>query len=130
MLTVAYRRLGATSSAVISILERRSPSWFSQLRWSRRPVTMTRLPRPRDWATFSASWPQQTMSKNDVASSHSWLWRFCQRRLTATPKVVVAWPDGVNRSSGSRVRLPMTLTWLPLDMVGYAPVALLSADAH
>src|SRR6516162_6769675 len=78
---------------------------------------MTRVPRVRDWAVFSASWPHETTSKNDVASSHSWVWRFCQRRLTATPKVAVAWPLGVNRSSGSRVRLPTMLMWFPLDMV-------------
>src|SRR6202040_2861788 len=31
---------------------------------------------------------------------------FCQRRLTATPKLAVAWPVGVMRSSGSLVRFP------------------------
>ena len=33
----AHRRLGATSSAMMSIFERFSPSWVSQVRWSSRP---------------------------------------------------------------------------------------------
>jgi hypothetical protein len=36
-----------------------------------------------------------TTSKNDVASSHSLVSRFCQRRLTATPSEVVACPSRV-----------------------------------
>src|SRR5262249_30684446 len=37
-------------------------------------------------------------------------------RLTARPKVAVAWPVLVNRNSGSRVTLPTSVTVFPLDM--------------
>ena len=73
---------------------------------------MARLPLTSESLTFWPSWAQQVTSKNDTCSSHSWLWRFCQRRLTASPKVAMACPDGVKRSSGSRVTLPMTVTVL------------------
>src|SRR4051812_48739687 len=73
---------------------------------------MTRAPLGRDSATFSANDPQHTMLKKEVCSSHSLLWRFCQRRLTARPKLALGWPLGVNRSSGSRVMFPVTVTWL------------------
>ena len=53
---------------------------------------MTRAPRVRVSLTFSAISRQHTTSKKDVASSHSWVWRFCQRRLTASPKEAVGWP--------------------------------------
>ena len=75
---------------------------------------MTREPRVRLSEAFSAISRQQTTSKNEVASSHSWVWRFCQRRLTARPKVVVAWPVLVNRRSGSRVMFPTRVTTFPL----------------
>jgi hypothetical protein len=35
-----------------------------------------------------------------------------QRRLTATPKLALAWPEGVKRSSGSLVRFPTMVTVL------------------
>src|SRR5437764_7722380 len=78
---------------------------------------MTREPRVNDSLAFSAISRQQTTSKNDVASSHSWVWRFCHRRLTASPNVAVAAPEGVNRNSGSRVMLPIRVTLFPFDMV-------------
>src|SRR3954452_203540 len=112
MVAVAHLRLGATSSATISTFDRFSPSWVSQERWSRRPDTMTRVPFWTVSLTFSASCCQHVTSKNDVASSHSLVCRFCQRRLTARPNVATACPDGVNRSSGSRVQLPTTVTLL------------------
>src|SRR5207244_994031 len=56
---------------------------------------------------------QQTTLKNDVASSQSLVWRFCHRRLTASPNVAVACPVAVNRSSGSRVMLPTRVTLFP-----------------
>ena len=55
---------------------------------------MTRVPLASDSPTFSASWAQQVTSKKETCSSHSWVWRFCQRRLTARPKVATAWPRG------------------------------------
>ena len=82
--------LGPISSATTSTFERLSPSGVSQLRCSRRPVTMTREPRLSDSAAFSAISRQHTTSKKEVASSHSWVWRFCHRRLTARPKLAVA----------------------------------------
>src|SRR5271154_4674735 len=109
---VAQRRLGAISSATISTLDRLSPSWVSHERCSRRPVTITREPRARLSDAFSAISRQHTTSKNDVASSHSWVWRFCQRRLTANPKEAVGCPVLVKRSSGSRVMFPTRITLL------------------
>src|SRR6202044_4292196 len=109
------------SSATTSIFDRLSPSGVSQLRCSRRPVTITRAPRLRLSAAFSAISRQQTTSKNEVASSHSWVWRFCHRRLTANPKVTLAWPVLVKRSSGSRVTFPTSVTLLSDGMS--APLA-------
>ena len=37
---------------------------------------------------------QQVTSKKETASSHSLVWRFCQRRLTARPKVAIGLPAG------------------------------------
>ena len=74
---------------------------------------MTRVPRLSDSLTFSASSRQQITSKKLVASCHSPLLRSCQRRLTATPSRALAWPLGVNRSSGSRVMLPTIVMLLP-----------------
>ena len=110
---VAQRRLGPISSATISILERCSPSGVSQERCSRRPVTSTRAPLVSDSLAFSAISRQQTTSKNDTASFFSLVWRSFQTRLTASPKVAVAWPLGVKRSSGSRVTLPTRVTLFP-----------------
>src|SRR5205814_36008 len=78
---------------------------------------ITRAPFCRDSLVFSAISRQHTTLKNEVASSHSWVWRFCQRRLTAMPSEALAWPLGVNRSSGSRVMLPTSVMLFPLDMV-------------
>src|SRR5207248_1381691 len=111
---VAQRRLGPTSSATISMIDRFSPWSVSHERCSRRPVTRIRAPFWIDSPTFSPMSPQQTTLKNDVASSHSWVWRFCHRRLTARPKLAFAWPLAVNRSSGSRVTFPTTVTLLPV----------------
>ena len=77
---------------------------------------MTRAPRVMVSLTFSAISRQHTTSKKDVASSHSWVWRFCQRRLTANPKVTLAWPVLVKRSSGSRVTFPTSITLLSVAM--------------
>ena len=72
--------------------------------------TITREPFSSDSLTFWARSRQQVTLKKEVDSSHCWLSRFCHRRLTATPKVVTGAPDGVKRSSGSRVRLPTMVT--------------------
>ena len=109
---VANRRDGPTSSAVTSTRLRRSPFSVSHVCCSSRPVTTTRLPLVRLRATFSARSLQHTMSKNDVASSHSSDPRGCHRRLTARPNVAFAWPSRVYRISGSRVRLPESVVVL------------------
>src|SRR3978361_2294155 len=67
---------------------------------------MIRLPLATDSPAFSAREAQATTLKKETCSSHSLVWRFCQRRLTAMPRRRLAWPDGVYRSSGSRVTLP------------------------
>src|SRR5262249_8233139 len=109
---VAQRRLGAISSATISTTERFSPCSVSQLRCSSRPVTTTRVPFPIDSATFSAISRQHTTLRKLVCSSHSFVWRFCQRRLTATENDALAAPPAVYRISGSRVTLPTIVTEL------------------
>ena len=78
---------------------------------------MTRAPRVRVSLTFSAISRQHTTSKKEVASSHSWVWRFCHRRLTASPKEAVGCPVLVKRSSGSRVMLPTRTTLLSVAIV-------------
>jgi hypothetical protein len=103
---VAKRRLGATSSATTSTIERFSPASVSQLRCSSRPLTTTRAPLVSDAPTFSASCRQATTLKKLVCSSHSWVCWFRQERFTATPKVTFETPLGVYRISGSRVMLP------------------------
>src|SRR6476661_2060169 len=72
---------------------------------------MTRVPRPRDSATFSAASRQTEQRMNRVSPSfHSLLWRSNARGVDATVKFATAAPDGVNRSSGSPVMLPMTVS--------------------
>ena len=56
---------------------------------------MTRVPLGHDAAAFSPRSPQAEMLKKETCSSHSPDWRFCQRRLTATPKVVTLRPEPV-----------------------------------
>ena len=58
-------------------------------------MTTTREPLPSDSVTFSAISRQQTTLKKLVCSSHSLLWRFCQRRLTAMPNDALAAPPAV-----------------------------------
>ena len=111
---IAQRNDGPTSSATSSILDRLSPSGVSQVLCSRRPVTIILMPRWTVAPAFSASPCQVIMSKNDVDSSHSCVWRFCHLRFTARPKFVVACPDGVNRNSGSRVTLPTSVMELSI----------------
>ena len=74
---------------------------------------MTREPFASDSLAFSAISRQHTMSKNDTASLRSFVCRSFQTRLTASPKLAVAWPEGVNLNSGSRVMLPTRVMLLP-----------------
>src|SRR5215218_8726029 len=106
---VAHLRLGPTSSASISTIDRLSPSGVSQARLLRRPLTMTRLPLATDSATFSACWRQTLTRKNEVSPSFQES-PSRTRGVTASRKLATACPLGVNRSSGSSVRLPATVT--------------------
>ena len=73
-------------------------------------ATMTRDPRVRLSATFSAASRQMLHRRNSASPSfHSPLWRSYIRGVDATVKLATAAPDGVNRSSGSAVRFPTTV---------------------
>ena len=81
------------SSARISTLVRRSPIVglpAPLLQLTADHDSCAPLVRPR--AAFSASSRQQTTSKNEVDSSHSFVSRFCHRRLTARVSGPW-WPD-------------------------------------
>src|SRR4029450_5286272 len=79
---------------------------------------MTRVPRLSDSATFSAASRQTEQRMNRVSPSfHSLLWRSKARGVDATVKVATAAPDGVNRSSGSPVMLPMMVMTVSPAMV-------------
>src|SRR3954466_6519710 len=71
-------------------------------------------PLAQYWATFSPCAPQTVMSKKLALSSHSPLLPFLRRVLTARRRLQTEVPDGVVRSSGSRVRLPVRMTRLML----------------
>src|SRR5690554_5216776 len=71
---------------------------------------MTRLPLARDSATFSAASRHTEQRRNSVSPSiHSLDCRSNVRGVEATVKLATAAPEGVNRSSGSAVRLPTTV---------------------
>src|SRR5687768_18166432 len=71
---------------------------------------MTRIPFVRDSATFSAASRHTDARRNRVSPSfHSLDWRSNVRGVEAMVKFATAEPDGVNLSSGSLVRLPMTV---------------------
>src|SRR5690348_11767593 len=87
-----------------------SPSRVSKLRALSRPWATTRVPLVSDSATFSAAWRQIEQFRNSVSPSfHSLVCRSKLRGVDAIVKFATAAPDGVNRSSGSPVRLPMTV---------------------
>src|ERR1044072_7657203 len=74
-----------------------------------RPSTNTCLPFVRYWPAISACLPKQTTLCHSVAS-----WRLpsrsFQRRLVATLKLATRCPEGGERTSGSRPRLPTRIT--------------------
>src|SRR4051794_37665124 len=71
---------------------------------------MTRMPRVSDSATFSAGWRHTLQRRNSASPSfHSPDCWSKVRGVDATVKFATAAPDGVNRSSGSAVRLPITV---------------------
>src|SRR5688572_28058360 len=85
------------------------PSFDSHSRQSRRPSTATGRPLDRYVAQFSPCAPQTVTSKKFGLSSHS-PFAFFRRLLTATRSLQTDVPLGKLRSSGSRVRLPVTTT--------------------
>ena len=71
---------------------------------------MTRMPRVSDSATFSAACRQTLQRRNSASPSfHSFVCLSKVRGVEATVKFATAAPLGVNRSSGSAVRLPTTV---------------------
>src|SRR5690606_4536651 len=71
---------------------------------------MTRMPLVRVSATFSAACRHRLQRRNSASPSfHSLVERSKNRGVDATVKFATAAPDGVNRSSGSAVRLPTTV---------------------
>ncbi len=71
---------------------------------------MTRLPLTSDSATFSAAWRHTEQLRNSASPSfHSLVCLSNVRGVEATVKFATAAPEGVNRSSGSLVRLPITV---------------------
>src|SRR6476646_9393686 len=80
---------------------------------------MTRVPRWRDSATFSAASRHTEQRMNSVSPSfHSWDCRSNCRGVEATVKFATAAPAGVKRSSGSPVMGPMTVRIVSPAMKG------------
>src|SRR3954451_21928795 len=100
-----------------------SPSFVSKDRCLRRPLTMTREPRVSDSATFSAACRHTLQRRNSASPSfHSCDWRSKVRGVEATVKFATAAPEGVKRSSGSAVRVPITvMTVSPAMSVDLGP---------
>src|SRR3712207_9564400 len=83
-----------------------SPSLVSNERCLRRPLTITREPRVKDSATFSATWRHTLHRRNSASPSfHSCDWRSKVRGVDATGKVATAAPDGGKGSSGTAGRV-------------------------
>jgi integrase len=102
VVAAAQRRLGPSSSAMTSTVDRALPSSAVQVRCWSRPTTTTRLPLLSESATCSA-WSRHTITvKNDASCS--------LRPETATRNMARAMPPSVCRNSGSSVRLPAKLT--------------------
>src|SRR5438874_5984 len=81
---------------------------------------MTRMPRWRDSATFSA-YCRHTLHRRKVVSPsfHSLVCLSSTRVLEATVNDATAAPLGVNRSSGSLVRLPVIVTGMSPWAMGF-----------
>src|SRR4051812_826269 len=80
---------------------------------------MTRVPRDRDSATCSAASRHTEQRMNRASPSfHSCACRSNVRGVLATVKFATAAPCGVNRSSGSAVRLPMIVMTVSPAMSG------------
>src|SRR5215469_17589218 len=85
---------------------------------------MTRIPRWRLSATFSAACRHTLQDKNSESPSfHSLVVRSMYLGVDATRKVATAWPVGVYRSSGSLTRLPMIVMLVSPAAIGVLPLA-------
>jgi hypothetical protein len=70
-------------------------------------------------ATFSAACRHTAQERNSVSPSfHSLVWRSKVRGVDAIRKLATGAPEGVNRSSGSSTRLPMTVIVVSPAMSG------------
>ena len=77
------------------------------------------MPRCSDSATFSAASRHTEQRMNSVSPSfHSFALTVELRGVDATVKFATAAPDGVKRSSGSLVRLPMIVMTVSPAMRG------------
>src|SRR5215212_1664271 len=103
-----------TASATISIAWRLFWLLSVYSRHSRRPSIATGRPLARKRAQFSPWAPQTVTSKKFGLSSHSPVWLFLRRVFEAIRNEQTARPELVERSSGSRVRLPVRTTRLML----------------
>src|SRR5699024_1249971 len=101
---------GPISSTSSSTTVRFSPSRVSKDRCLSLPCAITRAPLVSDSATFSADCRQMLQRRNRASpSSHWFASRLNRRGVLAIVKLATAAPDGVNRNSGSAVRLPITV---------------------
>src|SRR3954470_3356062 len=101
-------------SAMMSTDWRLLPCWSCHSRHSSRPSTATGRPFERKRAQFSPWAPQTVTSKKLGLSSHSPVLLFLRRVLQATRSEHTEVPLCSERSSGSRVRLPVRTTRLML----------------
>src|SRR5918999_5935515 len=90
------------------------PSWVSHSGHWRRPSIATGRPLDRKRAQFSPCAPQTVTSKKFGLSTHSPVDWSLRRVLQATRSEHTDMPLDVERSSGSRVRLPVMITRLML----------------
>src|SRR5664279_5126072 len=106
-----------------------SPSFVSKERCLSRPDTITRDPRVSDSATFSAGCRQMLQRRNSASPSfHSPDARSKVRGVDATVKFATAAPDAVKRSSGSAVRLPITVMMVSPAMSAFPLLGVGSGD--
>jgi hypothetical protein len=87
VVAVAHRRLGPSSSATTSTMDRALPSSAVQVRCWRRPTTTTRLPFDSDSAACWA-WPHHTTTVKKDGS-------YSRRPDTATRNIALAMPLSV-----------------------------------
>src|SRR3954447_19995300 len=114
-LTPASSRLprNCTDSAMISTFWRLLPFWSSHSRHSRRPSIATGRPLERKREQFSP-WAPQTVTSKKLGLSSQSPPALRRRVLQATRSEHTGVPPWVERSSGSRVRLPVRTTRLML----------------